>query len=221
MSVGVETRTQETARTRLVPIGCRGAAKPWRAGCAWTRLGGRADLAIMAGSGAPCPEGKPLKALPTCLLRRFPTPGCRSATGNGCGRPKQERPAMSNTELKTGEIVSFPISGRARSTIAARKPRRSKNGAPEERAAKRSAAIGQAPSTVLALPRNKAASLPASLTQNQRSVTAEFLDMLNPRQEAMFLRFIQVLQENGDMNLSEGTLVGRPVLAITKNEFAP
>ncbi len=31
-----------------------------------TRLGGRADLANMAGSGAPCPEGKPLKALPTC-----------------------------------------------------------------------------------------------------------------------------------------------------------
>jgi hypothetical protein len=29
---------------------------------AWQRLGGRADLAIMAGSGAPCPEPKGLKA---------------------------------------------------------------------------------------------------------------------------------------------------------------
>lgn len=49
------------------------ALEPWRARCAWQRLGGRADLAIMAGGGVPCPEGKPLKAA-GLSLRQVATP---------------------------------------------------------------------------------------------------------------------------------------------------
>jgi hypothetical protein len=65
---------------------------------------------------------------------------------------------MSNTEQRSGELVSFPLDGKSRLRVATRRPRRSKNGTPEERAAKRAAAMGHEPATVLEMPRSEAAS---------------------------------------------------------------
>jgi hypothetical protein len=58
--------------------------------CCRMRIGVRTNLAIMAGSGALCPEGEPLKAA-GLSLGRCSTPGCRSDTGNGLEQPKPRK----------------------------------------------------------------------------------------------------------------------------------
>lgn len=64
---------------------------PWRDQQRWWHLGGCTDLAIMAGSGAPCPERK-LKSTPDRLTSGLSTPGCRSDTGHGLDKPKPSEP---------------------------------------------------------------------------------------------------------------------------------
>jgi hypothetical protein len=61
LSVGLATRTEDEGWRPLAgkPPDARSSlgGLQWR----WLHLGGCADLANMAGSSAPCPEGKPLK----------------------------------------------------------------------------------------------------------------------------------------------------------------
>jgi hypothetical protein len=110
---------------------------------------------------------------------------------------------MSNTELKAGEVVSFPLDGRARLRVATRRPRRSKNGTPEERAAKRAAERRHEPATVLEMPRSEAASKagPRPMT------TEEFREAISQASPEVFeevARMIQAALVQGDKTRSAG-----------------
>lgn len=99
MTVGVETRT-EIGRLRLAPsqaeaqrtlAGFRGATE---------RLGGRRS-GINAGGGAPCPEPRGLKALPTCLSAGFHPPAAGPMPVTAV-ESQTERPLMQTApNLKT------------------------------------------------------------------------------------------------------------------------
>lgn len=83
--LGVATRTSERH------AGLWRGLRPMREGAlgssALMRLGGRTNLAIMAGSGVTCPERK-LKGASTRLTSGLLTPGCPvRPPGNGCSKP--------------------------------------------------------------------------------------------------------------------------------------
>jgi hypothetical protein len=137
-----------------------------------------------------------LKSAPTCLLSRFLPPGCRSATGTAVESQTSRAPRMSNTELGSGEIVKFPLDGRARLRVATRRPRRSKNGTPEERAAKRAAAMGHEAATVLEMPRSEAASKagPRPMT------TEEFREAISQASPEVFEEVVRLMQACVEQN---------------------
>lgn len=85
MSVGLETRTKVTDRIPCKELPCRlqatggGSLKAahWRA----------LQPGHYGREGRAMSRGATLKSVAACHFRRFPTPGCRSATGNGLGKP--------------------------------------------------------------------------------------------------------------------------------------
>lgn len=68
-------------------------------------------------------RGETLKSAPACLFGRFPTPGCRSVTGNGLGKPKPKRTIMTIEKATLppppDRARSIPISALTPEQIAA------------------------------------------------------------------------------------------------------
>lgn len=68
-------------------------------------------------------RGETLKSAPACLFGRFPTPGCRSVTGNGLGKPKPKRTIMTIEKAilppPPDRARSIPISALTPEQIAA------------------------------------------------------------------------------------------------------
>ena len=61
----------------------------------WSHLGGCADLAIMAGSGAPCPALSGVKARRPVAFAGFLAPGCRPDAGDlALEKPKRKQTTM-------------------------------------------------------------------------------------------------------------------------------
>lgn len=77
----------------------------------WSALAG-APFWLYAGGAAPCPEGKPLKALRP-VFRQVPTPGCQSDTGRRCRKPNRKTNHMQTLIEQPADSAGAILSGLA------------------------------------------------------------------------------------------------------------